>query len=79
MSSRDGVDPAAGTDAIPAFEHGIGLHRELELVVEAASAPLKRSPPPRHLYHGIRRKTLPKGSTQGGRDIGFTNQERSTT
>lgn len=39
MSSRDGIDPAAGTDAIPVFERGIGLHRELEPLVEAFSAP----------------------------------------
>jgi hypothetical protein len=54
MSRRDGVDPAAGTDAIPVFEQGIGLHREPELLVETAPAPLKRSPS-RHPYRGVRK------------------------
>jgi hypothetical protein len=57
MSRRDGVDPAAGTDAIPVFEQGIGLHREPELLVETAPAPLKRSPS-RHPYRGVRKQPV---------------------
>lgn len=34
-----GVPLLAGTDAIPIFDHGIGLHRELELLVEAGLSP----------------------------------------
>jgi imidazolonepropionase-like amidohydrolase len=36
---RAGVPLLAGTDAIPVFGHGIGLHRELELLVEAGLTP----------------------------------------
>jgi imidazolonepropionase-like amidohydrolase len=34
-----GVPLLAGTDAIPVFGHGVGLHRELELLVEAGLTP----------------------------------------
>ena len=34
-----GVPLLAGTDAIPIFSHGIGLHRELEVLVEAGLSP----------------------------------------
>ncbi|MEV6028666.1 amidohydrolase family protein [Streptomyces sp. NPDC052036] len=36
---RAGVPLLAGSDAIPVFGHGIGLHRELELLVEAGLTP----------------------------------------
>lgn len=36
-----GVPLLAGTDAIPVFGHGIGLHRELELLVEAGLTPVE--------------------------------------
>jgi imidazolonepropionase-like amidohydrolase len=38
---RAGVPLLAGSDAIPIFGHGIGLHRELELLVEAGLAPIQ--------------------------------------
>lgn len=36
---RAGVPLLAGTDAIPVFGHGVGLHRELQLLTEAGLTP----------------------------------------
>lgn len=44
---RSGVPILAGTDAIPVFGHGVGLHRELELLAEAACRRARHSPPRR--------------------------------